>query len=82
MITPTGYLKADRRLSQAEADRIRYEWESTISSGRTVVLGQGIEFIPFEKNTNEPVIVKCSFCNGWAAVKTNCPHCGAPVGIY
>ena len=26
------------------------------------------------------VIVKCSYCGQWAAVKTNCRHCGAPVG--
>jgi hypothetical protein len=26
------------------------------------------------------VVVKCSHCNGWAAVQTMCVHCGAPVG--
>ena len=26
------------------------------------------------------VIVKCSYCGQWAAVKTNCRHCGAAVG--
>lgn len=26
------------------------------------------------------VIVKCSYCGQWAAVKTSCRHCGAAVG--
>ena len=26
------------------------------------------------------VIVKCSYCGQWAAVKTSCHHCGAAVG--
>jgi hypothetical protein len=25
-------------------------------------------------------IVKCSYCGQWAAARTACKHCGAPVG--
>ena len=28
----------------------------------------------------QDVVVKCGHCGQWAAVKTACKHCGAPVG--
>ena len=32
------------------------------------------------KEKEPDVIVHCPACNGWAAVKTMCVHCGYPVG--
>jgi hypothetical protein len=83
---PFGYLKTNMHISAEEAARVRDVWTRAMESNYAYsipVLGNGVEFVQFDKpNNDEPVIVRCSFCGGFAAVKTNCVHCGAPIGIY
>lgn len=77
---PKGYLKTNYALSREEAERIKEQWEKSMRKGETVILGKGVEFIPFpQQDIYDKSIVQCGHCGQWAAVQTECKHCGATV---
>jgi hypothetical protein len=74
-----GYLKVDRPISQAEAEYIKAKWQAAQYSGKVAILGAGVEWVPLHNSILDPSIVTCGHCGQWAAVQTECRHCGAPV---
>jgi hypothetical protein len=69
------------------------DWETSIEIGNVVktrltLVGYGDEFMDFRgavgKDFSEyvsprKVIIRCSHCGQWGAVKCACKHCGAPM---
>lgn len=82
------YIKSDVRLSEETAALIGEKISSFINGethdGVVPILGPGlsIQSLPAQRENsyNYPVIVRCSWCGQWGAVKTQCRHCGQPVG--
>ena len=53
---PGGVLTAPREISDATAERLKREWNSRFSgenSGKTAVLGDGMEYKPFSENARD-----------------------------
>lgn len=80
---PNGYLKVNHRLSTEEARRIRGAWESYVAEmargeQRVMVLDNGIEFVPFDRQA-----VPDAFCKYCASPNLTtsawCSQCGAPL---
>ena len=77
---PKGYLKTEQPLSQADAEFIKNRWNEAMQKGETVILGKGVQFVSFkEYSPFDPAIVVCGYCGQWAAVQTECKHCGAKI---
>ena len=74
-----GYLKTEKNISEDEVQRIRFGW-GNMSTGRNIkILPKGIEFVSPNHSALDPSIIVCGHCGQWAAVQTECKHCGAAV---
>jgi len=76
---PLGYLKTDRAISDAEAQRVRAVWQSAMAHPEhgPALLGHGIEFVPLAQPTTMPLAF-CRYC--WSANLSSslwCSQCGA-----
>ena len=76
---PKGYFQTDQSITAEDAEYIKRKWMEGNRSGRPVVLGKGIKFIQFRDDVYDKAIVQCGYCGQWAAVQTECKHCGAVI---
>ncbi len=74
----SGIIQSKEHVPQIVYERLKVELELVAKKHGILILPAGFEWIKEPEQSNDAIVI-CEYCGQWAARKTNCKHCGAPV---